>query len=73
MHEKVKQSFEALREALKIHKSLMKKISNVFFSKTHHLRFYNFPIHWYNSQIKKKKLLFVIFTASLSSYFIFFE
>lgn len=41
MHEKVKQSFEALREALKIHKSLMKKISNVFFSKT-------------NSQIKKK-------------------
>lgn len=60
MHEKVKQSFEALRETLKIHKSLMKKISNVFFSKT-------------NSQIKKKKLLFVIFTASLSSYFIFFE
>lgn len=44
MHEKVKQSFEALRETLKIHKSLMKKISNVFFSKT-------------NSQIKKKTII----------------
>lgn len=71
MHEKVKQSFEALRETLKIHKSLMKKISNVFFSKTHHLRFYNFPIHWYNSQIKKKTIIRNFYCFALFLFYIF--
>lgn len=58
MHEKVKQSFEALRETLKIHKSLMKKISNVFFSKT-------------NSQIKKKTIIRNFYCFALFLFYIF--
>lgn len=58
MHEKVKQSFEALRETLKIHKSLMKKFQTYFFQK---------PI----LKLKKKTIIRNFYCSALFLFYIF--
>lgn len=64
MHEKVKQYFKARKKTLKwnskIYKPLIKKISNLFFSKTYQL-FYTF-IHYQfiNTILKLKKIPIIL-------------